>query len=49
MPLTLRHRIGVKSQSAARQVRVDARERVRIVKMAAEKPAAAANPEAPAP
>jgi NADH-quinone oxidoreductase subunit J len=38
IPLTLRHRVGVKTQSAARQVRVQSRDRVRIVKMAAEKP-----------
>ena len=49
VPLTLRHRIGVKSQNAARQVRVDARDRIRVVKMAAEKPVAAVNPETPAP
>ena len=54
VPLTLRHRVGVKTQNAGRQVRVEARDRVRIVKMAAErpvvdKPAVAANPETPAP
>lgn len=44
VPLTLRHRVGVKSQNPGRQVRVDARDRIRVVKMAAEKPAAS-NPE----
>ncbi len=39
IPLTLRRRVGVKTQDPARQVMVTARERVRIVKMAAEKPA----------
>jgi NADH-quinone oxidoreductase subunit J len=38
IPLTLRHRTGVRTQNPARQVRVQARDRVRIVKMAAEKP-----------
>ena len=39
IPLTLRHRVGVRTQNPAKQVRVQARDRVRIVKMAAEKPA----------
>ena len=39
IPLTLRHRVGVRTQDPGRQVRVKARDRVRIVKMAAEKPA----------
>jgi NADH-quinone oxidoreductase subunit J len=47
IPLTLRHRVGVRTQSPARQVSVQARDRVRIVKMAAEKPAA--EPESPTP
>jgi len=37
IPLTLRHRVGVKTQDPARQVAVTARERVRVVKMASEK------------
>ena len=40
IPLTLRHRAGVRSQDPARQVRVQPRDRIRVVKMAAEKPAA---------
>ncbi|WP_300620398.1 NADH-quinone oxidoreductase subunit J [Dokdonella sp.] len=36
VPLTLRHRKGVKAQDPARQVRVDPRDRIRVVKMAAE-------------
>ncbi|MEP7044686.1 MAG: NADH-quinone oxidoreductase subunit J [Dokdonella sp.] len=48
IPLTLRHRVGVKTQDAGRQVRVDPRDRVRIVKMAAEKPVVV-NKESPAP
>jgi NADH-quinone oxidoreductase subunit J len=36
IPLTLRRRVGVKSQNPARQVEVRARDRVRVVKMAAE-------------
>jgi NADH-quinone oxidoreductase subunit J len=36
IPLTLRRRVGVKSQNPAKQVMVTARERVRVVKMAAE-------------
>ncbi|HJT99350.1 MAG TPA: NADH-quinone oxidoreductase subunit J [Rhodanobacteraceae bacterium] len=39
IPLTLRRRVGVKAQDPARQVMVKARERVRLVKMPAEKPA----------
>ena len=39
IPLTLRRRVGVKAQNPAKQVMVTARERIRIVKMAAEKPA----------
>jgi NADH-quinone oxidoreductase subunit J len=46
IPLTLRRRVGVKMQNPARQVAVTARERIRVVKMAAEKPASSANPEA---
>ncbi|WP_114241275.1 NADH-quinone oxidoreductase subunit J [Dyella sp. C9] len=38
--LTLRHRTGVRHQQASQQVRVDARDRVRVVKMAAVVPAA---------
>ena len=36
IPLTLRRRVGVKSQNPAGQVMVTARDRVRIVKMASE-------------
>jgi NADH-quinone oxidoreductase subunit J len=36
--LTLRHRGGVKHQTANQQVSVNARDRIRIVKMAAERP-----------
>jgi len=36
IPLTLRRRVGVKAQNPARQVAVTARERIRVVKMAAE-------------
>ncbi|MET0230554.1 MAG: NADH-quinone oxidoreductase subunit J [Rhodanobacteraceae bacterium] len=36
IPLTLRRRVGVKSQDPAKQVAVTARERIRIVKMVAE-------------
>jgi len=36
VPLTLRRRVGVKAQDPAKQVAVTARERIRIVKMAAE-------------
>ena len=38
IPLTLRSRVGVKKQDPARQVMVTARERIRVVKMASEKP-----------
>ncbi len=38
VPLTLRHRVSVKAQNPSRQVRVDPRDRLRVVKMAAEKP-----------
>ena len=38
IPLTLRRRVGVKMQDPARQVMVTPRERIRIVKMAAEVP-----------
>ena len=38
IPLTLRRRVGVKAQDPARQVMVTARERIRVVKMASEKP-----------
>jgi NADH-quinone oxidoreductase subunit J len=41
VPLTLRHRTGMKTQNPARQVMVQARDRVRIVKMDAVKPAGA--------
>ena len=41
--LTLRRRTGVKSQDPAAQVRVRAADRVRLVKMAAEKPAVEEN------
>jgi NADH-quinone oxidoreductase subunit J len=37
--LTLRERLGVRHQSAAQQVAVNARDRVRIVKVAVEQPA----------
>jgi NADH-quinone oxidoreductase subunit J len=47
IPLTLRHRTGTRTQNPARQVMVQARDRVRIVKMASEKPAA--KPESPTP
>jgi NADH-quinone oxidoreductase subunit J len=40
VPLTLRQRRGAKTQNPARQVMVQARDRVRIVKMDAVKPAA---------
>ncbi|MGA8278045.1 MAG: NADH-quinone oxidoreductase subunit J [Rhodanobacteraceae bacterium] len=40
IPLTLRHRAGTKRQNPARQVEVRAADRVRVVKMASEKPAA---------
>jgi NADH-quinone oxidoreductase subunit J len=48
IPLTLRHRVGVKTQDAGRQVRVNPHDRVRIVKMDAVKPAAETK-ESPAP
>jgi NADH-quinone oxidoreductase subunit J len=38
--LTLRHRGGTRHQQASQQVRVNARDRVRVVKMAAEVPVA---------
>jgi NADH-quinone oxidoreductase subunit J len=38
--LTLRHRTGSRHQQASQQVRVNARDRVRVVKMAAEVPVA---------
>jgi NADH-quinone oxidoreductase subunit J len=38
--LTLRHRTGTRHQQASQQVRVNARDRVRVVKMAAEVPVA---------
>jgi NADH-quinone oxidoreductase subunit J len=38
IPLTLRRRVGVKTQHPAQQVAVTAGDRVRIVKMASEKP-----------
>jgi NADH-quinone oxidoreductase subunit J len=52
IPLALRPRVGVKIQHPSSQVRVRPRDRVRVVKMAAEKPPlpaapAVANPEAP--
>lgn len=43
--LTLRHRGGVRHQSASQQVAVKASDRVRIIKMAAERPAQAPNQE----
>jgi NADH-quinone oxidoreductase subunit J len=49
IPLTLRRRSGIKTQNPARQVQVDPRDRVRIVKMAAEKPQPAVTPEPPTP
>ncbi len=48
IPLALRHRAGTKTQNPARQVRVDPRDRIRVVKMAAETPVAA-KPESPTP
>ena len=52
IPLALRPRVGVKIQHPSSQVRVRPRDRVRVVKMVAEKPPlpaapAAANPETP--
>ena len=54
IPLALRPRVGMKIQHPSKQVRVNPRDRVRVVKMAAEKPAVAqapvdAKPEAPKP
>ena len=54
IPLTLRPRVGVKSQSIRRQVNVQPRDRVRVVKMRAAQPlrgeSSAANPaETPKP
>jgi NADH-quinone oxidoreductase subunit J len=43
--LTLRHRGGVRHQSASQQVAVKASDRVRIIKMAAERPDQATNQE----
>ena len=47
IPLTIRRRVGVKTQNPARQVMVTPSERIRIVKMAAEKPASADVPTGP--
>ncbi len=47
IPLTLRRRSGVKTQDPSRQVAVKARDRVRLVKMAPERPAAADPESAP--
>ena len=47
IPLTLRHRVGTKTQNPARQVEVQARDRVRIVKMASEKPVVTKSEPAP--
>ena len=47
--LTLRQRFGVRHQTASQQVAIDPRDRVRIVKMAAEQPAAPAPQEEKAP
>jgi NADH-quinone oxidoreductase subunit J len=47
IPLTLRRRTGVKTQDPSRQVAVKARDRVRLVKMAPERPAAADPESAP--
>ena len=43
IPLTLRHRTGARTQNPARQVMVQARERIRVVKMQAVVPPAADN------
>jgi len=43
--LTMRHRAGLKAQDVASQVAVRAKDRIRIVKMDAEKDASAASPE----
>jgi NADH-quinone oxidoreductase subunit J len=48
IPLTLRHRTGTKTQNPARQVQVQARDRVRVVKMPSEKPVVT-KPESPTP
>ncbi|HEY2346247.1 MAG TPA: NADH-quinone oxidoreductase subunit J [Xanthomonadaceae bacterium] len=45
--LTLRRREGVKTQHPGEQVRVRAADRVRVVRMAAEKPAASSEEKAP--
>jgi len=37
VPLTLRHRTGIKSQNPAKQVRVQREDRIRLIKMDAEK------------
>ena len=47
--LTLRERTGVKRQQASQQVQVNPRDRVRVVKMAAEHPADAAPAQEPKP
>ena len=47
IPLTLRRRTGVKTQDPSRQVAVKARDRVRLVKMAPARPAAADPESAP--
>src|SRR5690606_36350060 len=39
IPLTLRQRKGVRMQDPSRQVKVDPRDRIRVVKMAADRPA----------
>jgi NADH-quinone oxidoreductase subunit J len=55
IPLALRPRFGVKSQSVTRQVNVHPRDRVRVVKMQSERPVrgessdVAVEPEAPKP
>jgi NADH-quinone oxidoreductase subunit J len=43
--LTLRHRVGLKAQDVAGQVAVRAKDRIRIVKMDAEKEVASPSPE----
>ncbi|HEX7813718.1 NADH-quinone oxidoreductase subunit J [Dyella sp.] len=47
--LTLRHRSGVRHQTAGQQVSINPRDRIRIVKMAAEQPAAPAPQQESAP
>ena len=47
--LTLRHRGGVRHQTAAQQVSINPRDRVRLVKMAAEQPAATSPQQESAP